>query len=342
MSSREASFDRVIKALRGERPDRVPYIEYWYVNQQVVEEALGRAMPTLGWFDDAIDAPEDFEFASVIGMDAVTADYIYRPNNIAGESSTGDFFYCGGTIRNRADFEERLEPPPSPESIERKARRYAECRRRSDIGVVHSFTGVLDSAYLAMGIENFMLAVYDDPTLVVDMLDHFLKCGKQAMEIVCDLPEIDVILINDDVCTGTGTMISPAMMAELWKPRIEELIRLPKQRGKILTYHTDGAVEPILPWLIEMGFSAIHPVEPYANDIYALKAKWGDRITMMGNIDITLLRNGPPEAIRTDVADHIERLGPDRYIVSSSNSLIQDITPMNFRAMTDTVRSRPA
>ncbi len=339
MGTDDVTFDRVAKVLRGQRPDRVPYVEYWYVNQQVVEHALGRELPTLGWFDDAISAADDFEFAERIGMDAVTADYIYRPNNVAGESTTGDFFYCGGTIHSRADFQENLHPPPSPESIERKARSYAQMRRGSSIGVVYAVTGVLDPAYLAMGIQDFMLALYDDPDLVADMLDHFLACGKRALEIVCELPEVDVILINDDVCTGTGTMLSPGMMQELWKPRIEELIRLPKASGKFLTYHSDGKLDAIIPWLIEMGFQAVHPVEPYANDIYALRRQWGSQIAMMGNIDISLLRSGPPEAVRRDVAEHIRGLGPDHYILSSSNSIIQDISPANFLAMTETVRN---
>ena len=335
----DADFGRVAKVLRGETPDRTPYVEYWYVNQQVVEAALGRKMPTLDFWDDAITAADNFEFAQNVGMDAVTSDYIYRPNHVAGQSTTGDTFYAGGTIKSREDFEENIEPPPSPETLERKAKSYAEMCRKSNIGVVHSFTGVLDPAYLSMGMESFMLMLYNDPELVTDMMDHFLRCAETAMEIVCQYDEIDVILINDDVCIGTGSIISPKMMEELWKPRIEKLIRLPKARGKFLAYHSDGNIEPILPWLVEMGFCAVHPVEPYANDIYAVKKKWGDKITLLGNIDITLLRFGTPDEIRADVAEHIRRLGPERYIVSSSNSVIQDIPWENFRTMTETVRN---
>ena len=64
-TNNEVTFERVKKVLRGEIPDRVPYIDYWYVNQQVVEHVLERKLPSLGWFDDAISAPDDFEFAVV-------------------------------------------------------------------------------------------------------------------------------------------------------------------------------------------------------------------------------------------------------------------------------------
>ncbi len=333
----KVTFERVNKVLRGEIPDRIPYIDYWYVNQQVIEHVLNRKLSTLGWFDDSISASDNFEFAEKIGMDVVTCDYIYRPNHVPGESETGDTFYAGGTISSREDFEQNIDPPPTPESIERKIKSYAEKRRNSNIGVVHTFTGVLDPAYLSMGMERFMVKLYDEPDLVKDMMDYFLKHAKRAMEIVCECSEVDIICINDDVCIGTGTIVSPKMMQELWKPRIEELIKLPKEKGKILTYHSDGKIEQLIPWLLEMGFSAIHPVEPYANDIYSLKKKWGDKITLMGNIDITLLTFGNPDEIRKDVSKHIKELGPTRYIVSSSNSIIQKIVPENFLAMTNTV-----
>lgn len=342
MTTVDVTFDRVAQVLRGETPDRVPYVEYWYVNQQVIEHVLGRTLPPLGWFDDAISAPDNFAFAETIGMDAVTCDYIYRPNHLSGVSETGDIHYCGGAIHSRADFAERLEAPPSLESVDRKAKAYAEMRRSSNIGTIHTFTGVLDPAYLSMGMAEFMLMLYDDPEFIEDMMDHYLQCAMERMEVVCQYDEIDVICINDDVCIGTGPIISPGMMEALWKPRIEQLIRLPKARGKFLTFHSDGNLSRILPWLVEMGFSAVHPVEPYANDIYALKRQWGQQITLMGNIDITLLRFGTPEEIRTDVRQHLAGLGPDHYIVSSSNSLIQDITAENFLAMTETVRNPEA
>jgi len=336
--NKESNFERLQTILSGKKPDRASYVEYWYVNQAVVETVLGRKLPPLGWYEDAISAPDNFEFSRKIGMDAVTTDWIYRPGHVSGVSETGDMHYAGGTIRNRKDFEEKMAPAPDLSWVREKAAAHAALRRSSSTGVIHTLTGVLDPAYLAMGMENFMLLLYDDPQLVNDMLDHFLHAGLAAMEEICAFDEIDIICINDDVCTGTGPIVSPAMMKDLWYPRIKKLIELPKARGKIITYHSDGKLEPILPWLHELGFQAAHPVEPYANDIYALKKTWGQKLCLMGNIDITLLRFGKPDEIRKDVRTHLEKLGPKRYIVSSSNSLIQDIPPENFLAMTETVR----
>ena len=62
--------------------------------------------------------------------------------------------------------------------------------------------------------------------------------------------------------------------------------------------HTDGKVDQIIPDLIACGLDALHPIEPKAMDIVAVKRKYGDRLALLGNIDVDLLTRGSPEEIR--------------------------------------------
>ena len=57
--------------------------------------------------------PEDHvEFAQRLGMDAVTCNFSWRPNNVFARASDGSEHYVGGSVRNWSDLE-NLEPPPS-------------------------------------------------------------------------------------------------------------------------------------------------------------------------------------------------------------------------------------
>jgi uroporphyrinogen decarboxylase len=74
-------------------------------------------------------------------------------------------------------------------------------------------------------------------------------------------------------------------------------------------------------------------------DIYEVKERWGDQLTLIGNMDIAgPLAFGTPEDVIADTKEHLERLMPGgRYIAASSHSIVDDIPPANFRAMLDTI-----
>ena len=73
-------------------------------------------------------------------------------------------------------------------------------------------------------------------------------------------------------------------------------------------------------------------------DIYDVKARYGDRLTLSGNIDIAgPLAFGTTEEVRKDVRTHLERLMPgDRYILSTNHSVMDEVKLENYRAMIET------
>ena len=69
-----------------------------------------------------------------------------------------------------------------------------------------------------------------------------------------------------------------------------------------LIYHSDGRVYSILDDLVACGFNAIHPIEPKAMDIELLKQSIGDRLCLMGNIDLSYtLTRGKPHEVEDEV-----------------------------------------
>jgi uroporphyrinogen decarboxylase len=100
-------------------------------------------------------------------------------------------------------------------------------------------------------------------------------------------------------------------------------------------------VDNLIPDFIDMGVDVLNPIDPSGSvqDIYEIKSKYGDRITLSGNINIdTILKDGSPEEVSEDVIEHMERLGKGGgYIVSSSHNLHELIPVENFYAMRDAV-----
>src|SRR4030067_1789157 len=127
-------------------------------------------------------------------------------------------------------------------------------------------------------------------------------------------------------------MFSPQMIRDLFLPRMKkvaEKIKIP------LIYHSDGNLMPILDDLLSLGMNGLANIEPNAMDIVELKRKYGQRICLMGNIDLHYTRTrGTPEETEAEVKKRIEEVGPGGgYILASSNGLTAYCKPENVLAM---------
>jgi uroporphyrinogen decarboxylase len=93
-------------------------------------------------------------------------------------------------------------------------------------------------------------------------------------------------------------------------------------------YHTDGDFRPILPSLIEIGVDCFQPLEAKAHmDLRELKPKYGDKVALMGNIDVMVLITNDRDKIEAEVAGKIpmaKKAGG--YIYHSDHSIPPMVT----------------
>jgi uroporphyrinogen decarboxylase len=65
----------------------------------------------------------------------------------------------------------------------------------------------------------------------------------------------------------------------------------------------------------------------------------GDRVCVVGNLDVDLLCRGSAEQVRQSTRDLIHRVSPGGgHILSSGNSITSAVQPENFRVMVETAR----
>jgi len=340
----DSDITRLLKAFTHQEADRVPFLEYWVTNQEVFEYVLGRKLDyrvASAYGEESYtiaQVPRDVvEFAQRIGMDAVGPAFQYRPGNIFEKSSDGTEHYVGGRIKSWDDLK-YLTPPQDVEKQVDQLERFLEASEGTGVGVYPNISSFFDGTYLAMGYQDFMYKVHDDLKLVEHIMDRILEVQLAVMERVVKYNEIAFVFVNDDIAFKSGLMIQPELFRELFIPRMKKLIQPALARGKIVTFHTDGDMKPVIPILLELGISAVHPNEPAANDIYELKKLFGDKICLCGNIETTLLAYGTKEEIEKDVQEHIERLAPGGgYVLGSCTSIIEGIPPENFLAMVEAV-----
>jgi uroporphyrinogen decarboxylase len=75
-------------------------------------------------------------------------------------------------------------------------------------------------------------------------------------------------------------------------------------------YHSDGNIFPLIEDIIGLGVKGVGNIEPSAIDIEQLKRDFGERITIIGNIDLNYtLTKGIPEETEEEVRRRIKILG---------------------------------
>ena len=329
MNSRE----RVLAVLAGDIPDRVPWIEN-YVSNEVVARLLSTQNFLHTNYSHKIVRPGMIrippEVRNVLPLDNISYD-MAPPRYARTENIGGHEHVTEGLIKTPEDLKllDSL-PDPDDESLYRPAEEYIRLYKGDAAAIATVRTGV-GNTYLSMGIDHFCMSLILEPDFVREILERFSDWSARVAKNMQELP-FDLFFIPDDIGFGNAPMISPEHFREFCAPvmkKVIDVMRIPA------VYHSDGNIMPLMEQIIGLGVTGIANFEPGPMDIEEVKRLYGDRVTIIGNIDLQYtLTGGTPEETADEVRRRIRALAPGgRYILASSNSLPNYVKPENVRAM---------
>jgi uroporphyrinogen decarboxylase len=91
--------------------------------------------------------------------------------------------------------------------------------------------------------------------------------------------------------------------------------------------------------LIACGVSALHPIEPISMDILQVKRRYGDRLAVVGNVEVDTLARGTSDQVRDQVRRLLREIAPGGgYCLGSSNTVPNYARLDNYRAMIEEAR----
>ncbi len=331
MNSRE----RVAAALRREESDRVPYCEL------AVDRALAQKL--MGWGEpdseranleaNIFRVDEAKALAARLGTDNIS--YVIKAPVYAQkiEGKDGRLFYGDGLIKTEADLDMLVLPDPHDDAMYAEAEEFV--RQKGDYSLWFTTRMGVFNAWLSMGVEAFSVALYENRPFVEEVLDRYYNWMEVVAERICQM-DFDVFFTTDDIAFKTQPFFSPKVFEELVLPRhrrVAEKITIP------WCMHSDGNLMPFLESILDLGIDGLHPIEKGAMDIRAMKRDYGDRICLLGNVDLNLLGIGTPEQVDEEVRSLIRDVAPGGgYVVTSGNSLAAYLNPTNVLALSEAVR----
>lgn len=209
--------------------------------------------------------------------------------------------YIRHPVENVRDFElikERLDPHDPRRFPADWLQQVRKTHQRNHVlvmgGTEISFFGW---ARDLVGVENLLLAFYDQPELIHAINRHQLYFIKELYsKILRDGVQFDFIFCWEDMSYKNGPLISPALVREFMLPYYRELVgffrEINGRRHKFLL-DSDGDVLQLIPLFREVGIDGILPFEVAAGmDIVKIAGQFPDLI-IAGGIDKREIAKGP-------------------------------------------------
>jgi uroporphyrinogen decarboxylase len=194
---------------------------------------------------------------------------------------------------------------------------------------------IFSVAWELMGFENLCLSIITNVGLVQKLMERIASIQLKVFEVMAGFEVVGAMWLADDLAHSTGLMVSPQFFRKHLFPWFIEYKKICEKYSLPLIYHSDGCILEVIEDLIDCGINALHPIEPKAMDIYSLKEEYGNRLCLIGNIDVgETLARGTPEAVEEEVRQKIFRLAPGGgYCIGSSNAITDYVSLENYVAM---------
>jgi len=334
----QPDFNELLRVLDRKKPSR-PVLFELFMNPTVYELLSGHKQD---------DESEDAYFRLVV--DAFCAggyDYatVYASNFAfkAGERHTEQTVSLneGFVITDEKSFDEYEWSNPEDFDYSRleKLGKYMPDGMKL---MVMSSGGVLENTIALIGYENLCYMLLDEPELAKRIFDEVGSRLLKYYQIAVEHDSVGVIMLNDDWGFNTQTFLSPDDMRQLVFPWHKKIVELVHSHNKPAVLHSCGYMTEIADDIIDvMKFNGKHSYEDKIHPVEESYQRWGERIAILGGIDVDFLIRSSPEDIRKRAAGMLE-LSQEHgsYALGSGNSIPEYVPFECYRAMTSVALER--
>ena len=231
---------------------------------------------------------------------------------------------------------------PDPHAPRRFAHYDAWCRahadvfRLSDIGF-----SLFERAWTLRGMENLLMDMHLHPDFVDELLDAIVEWNLAVLRRVLGFP-VDGARFGDDWGSQRGVLMGPELWRRFLKPRLAKQYALAHEHGRPVFIHSCGAVAELFDDLIEIGVDCFNPFQPEAMDVYAMKRRYGDRISFYGGLSTQrTLPFASPSEVRAEVKRLMREVGRGGgYILAPAHDVPKDVPLENLVALVETCRDQ--
>ncbi|MCX8083092.1 MAG: hypothetical protein N3D17_06855 [bacterium] len=240
-----------------------------------------------------------------------------------------------GIIKNWDDFYNY--PWPEPEKVNTWVFEYLSEILPSDMGIFLCLSqGPFEILMFLLGFENLCYLMYEDEKLVSEMAEKIGSIIYETNKRFLNIDKIIGIFQSDDMGFKTQTLVSPEFLKKYTLPWHKKLSDLCHKNNKHYVIHSCGNLEQLMDYLIEeVKIDARHSFEDEVMPVIQFKQKYGERVGIIGGVDVGKLCTLKEDELRKYVRNILENCAGSGYILGSGNSIANYVPPENFLIMLD-------
>ncbi len=334
----EPDYTHMLAVMRNERPARLPVYEH-LISPVIMEKILGVPFAALELGSGA-DLDEFFTHYSRFFKEMTYDTVSYEVCLTEILPGHGALRGGRGPIQNRQDFDRYPWAELSDLYWAYAGQKFDALARHLPPGMQALGgvgNGVFEISEDLVGFEYLAYLKADDPEL-------FARLYQKVGDLMVTLWQVflrrygDAFAIcrfGDDLGFKSGTLVSPALIRQVILPQYRRVIDAIHQAGKPFLWHSCGKIFAVMEDVLALGIQAKHSNEDVIAPYEQWIALYGDRIGLLGGIDVDLLCRDEPAAIAAQVAERgrTYRRRARGYALGSGNSIPEYVPVAGYLAM---------
>lgn len=334
--------------LRKGTPDRVYHIELF--QDQEIQDAIAERFALtadLDLNDPHFDKKKFVAVQRFCGFDTVHVspldlDWTFH-NHLTNDAAAGDGLRCfrnehRGPITTWEEFDAYPWPDPSRDECYRDYEWYQENLPEDMCIIAQGNIGHFSEHITWLpGYETFCYMLYEQRDLLDAIARRLEDIFRVVVRRVLQFDRVKLVWGSDDMGFKTGLLMPPDDMRSLVLRGHQELAEMSHAAGRPYLLHSCGKLTDIYEDLIEnVNIDAKHSFEDTIEDVRDVKRTYGDRLSLLGGIDVDFLCRRSPEDIRRRVRETLDACQPGGgYCLGTGNSVANYIPLENYLTMID-------
>ncbi len=335
---------------RRKLPRRVHFIELFLDEEirEAVRERFGLA-PGLRRSDPLYATMRDVAVHEFLGYDmfrvGIARKTVFETRTIAAADTTA----AGGLGRKEREWQEEHVGPiqgwkdfesyrwPKVSALDLSPLEWLEKNLPPNMGCYDLTAHIFEILSFLLGYETLCYMVVDQPDLVDAILGKVGAFYVEFTRVLADSPRVAVIWSSDDLGFRTGTMMDPGFLRAKILPWHARCAAIAHAAGKPYLLHSCGNLDRIMDDLIGgVGIDGKHSYEDAILPVTEAKRRYGDRISILGGIDMDFLCRSGEGAVRQRVRDTLAACAPGGgYCLGTGNTVANYLPMDNYLAMLD-------
>jgi len=335
--------ERIMAAINHEPTDRVP-LDYWGV-PEITEKLMKHFGVT-----DMFGLSAAFDLDKIMGVSATLikpgrkGEWDIQMKQIPLPDGSGYYdepvSHPIGAYETIDEIEANYEWPTTDMFDYSGIKEQCRNIREQGYAVEGGYISLTYFYEMVRGTEQMLMDFAADEEMAEYVLFKLNEFSSAHVRKILEAADglIDITQVTDDFGSQHGLMISPEMIDHYLGKYYDQNVAMAKSYGAKVFHHDDGAIQSIVPWIVEKGCQILNPLQWHLPgwDLKKLKDEYGKQLCFHGGIDNQeVLAFKGPEEVKAEVQTCIDILYADKtgYILAPCHN-IQAITPIeNVLAM---------